>query len=110
MPRAVKSRMSAPQGTPASGAVSALGGDGGADGPHPRVLRVGLPRREGAARPGEPDRRVLGVGGVHRGLERAPRASAGSSPTRTPTRPSKTSRSGTELDHSPACTRPTLIG
>ena len=73
IPRAVKSRMSAPHGTPASGADPALGGDGGPHRPHPRVLRVGLPRREGAARPGEADRRVLGVGGAHRGLERGPR-------------------------------------
>ena len=70
IPRAVKSRMSAPQGTPATGASPRSAATAARTRATHGCSGSVSPEREGAAGPGQLDRRVLGVGGAHRGLER----------------------------------------
>ena len=80
-----------------------LGADGGAHEPGERVVRRRLAGGELPAAPAQVDGAVGRRGDA---ASTAARACAGASPTRTGARPSKTSRSGTLLDHSPACDAP----
>ena len=73
--------MSAPQGTPASGAAPRSAVTAARTRADPRMPGIGLARGEGAAGPRERDRRLLVVGGAARPPRTPPARPAGSSPT-----------------------------
>ena len=84
IPRAQKSRMSAPHGTPATRRVAALGGDRGPHPRDPRVRRVGLARTRTRRRSRRSRPAAASSSAARTAASNAARAAAGSSPTRTP--------------------------
>ena len=94
MPRAVKRRMSAPYGTPASGAAPTLVAQRAADRPVQGWSSGDLAGRESAALPDELAGRLAVVQRASTTACSAARAAASSAPTGTPTRPSNSKAVG----------------